>query len=609
MHHSHGRRPGAPPRWGLGVVRAGTIVAVALLLHSAGAIGQPVPPTSNTDAVVAALARAALTWPTPAPARPRYPGVSGQIAFSPVFNGGNAPTFGMTRGALDFTSSSRMTVDFGRARLNLGIMKPTTFGRVGQPDQFYSAELLYGRQAIRVGDVTPRFTDHTTGYARVHGVEAQLALGRLLQFNAVHGLSQRATHNEGSSFGTYRRTLSGARLALTPWRPMALAFTAVRLADTPGVVDFSASPLAASRPGENLVFGSDLTLHFLQRRRGQLVLEYAASVYTDDLAAPDSLGRVRGEDLSPAGIARSGLVRSLVTLNDSTRVGHAITARMVLPTGPGRTTLEYRRTSPLFATLAQPWAQSGLARYRAQTMVPLFDRSVQVAANAEYSRAEPGRLQPFGVDAVGAYASVTMERTPVGRLTVGMRGHRRANDAPAPDSLRPERRMRTTMLTPSVTVERDFRIGVPLALTFTLSGSSYTDAIRPTSAYHTLGGQLSGQTPQSERLQIGVQGRYARTVREATGATQNSAELVVREGYDISPRRLHLFVRQGIGGDRSSDGWQRSNLFTYGAGARWTPNETTGLELDWQSRQSVNIPYPDFSYGQHTVELRITHRW
>src|SRR5688572_28741584 len=225
MHSQRGRRNASSPQRESGCGRAVSLLALVLfLVPHAGALPQPVPSAPNTDAIVAALARATLTSPDqPAPdaaaPKPGRPAVTGQITFSPLFTGGNAPVYGTGANALDLTSSSRISVEQGRARLNLALVRPTTFGRAGQPDQFYSGELLYGRQALRVGDITPRFTDHTTGYARVHGVEAQLALGRLVQLNAVHGLSQRATQSEGSLFRTYRRTLTGARLALTPWRP------------------------------------------------------------------------------------------------------------------------------------------------------------------------------------------------------------------------------------------------------------------------------------------------------------------------------------------------------------------------------------------------------
>lgn len=540
-----------------------------------------------------------------ATAQPTGPAVTGQLTLSPVFSAGTAPTYGVEPRALDFTSNSRLTVDYGAAKVNLLLVKPTTYAQPGQPDRFYTVEFLARGQTLRFGDLSPRFTDNTTGYGRVNGAQAQLTAGRFAQLDVVHGLSQRAAPTAGYLLGTYERSFTGARLALSPVRAVTLGLNAVRMSDDPASASL-AGTFYVPQAGANLLFGGDLTLSFLKQRRASLQVEYAASVLTDDVTAPDSLGRIRGEGLSPRTFAEAGLVRRVTAINDSTRVGNVVAAKLMLPLGPSRTTVEVRRSGPLFAMLSMPWAQSG-EKLRVQHTVPLFDRAVQVIATGEIARTDPSRYQAYGVRALTGYSNVAFARTPVGRVTVGLRTNRRTNDAPAPEAGRFDRRMDATTLSPSLALTRDVRIGLPLALTTTLTGTLYGDRFRPAYDYRSVGLQVQGQTPSEARTQFDVQARLAATERLASPFLRTSAEVLLREGYSVRPRRLHLFLINGVALERAPEWQQKSALWTYGGGARWTPSEGTGLELEWQSRRMLDLAFPD--YDQHNLELRLTHRW
>jgi len=551
-----------------------------------------------------ALFVALIAAPLAAGAQP-IPTVTGQISFSPVVTTGNAPTYGLEPEALDFTSNSRLTVDYGGTKVNLLVVKPTTYVRAGQPEQFYTVEVLGKGQALRFGDLSPRFTDHTTGYGRVSGLEAALAAGEMVRLTLVHGLSQRAAPTEGYLVGTYERSFSGGRLALSPVRAVTLGLNAVRTREDPASATLGGgfwTPTA----GDNLLFGGDLTVAFLKQRRASLQLEYAASVTTADVTAADTLGRVRGEGLSPDGFARAGLVRRLVTVNDTTRVGNVLAAKLTLPVRSSRTTLEYRKASPLFATADAPWTQTG-TRVRLQHSAPLFDRAVQVTANGEVARTDPSRYQPYGVRTLTGHANVAVAETPVGRVTLGFRANRRTNDAPAPEPGRFDRRADGTTLAPSLAVTRDVRLGLPISLTATLTGTFFGDRYRPDYDYRTWGLQVQGRTPQEARAQLDLQTRLAVTARPASGALRTSAEVLLREGYSVRPQRLHLFLINGVALESAPEWNQRSALWTYGGGARWTPADATGLELEWQSRRMLDLAFPD--YDQHNLELRLTHRW
>lgn len=533
------------------------------------------------------------------------PSVSGQLTLSPIFSSGSAPTYGLAPQPLDFTSNSRLTVDYGEAKVNVLLVKPTTYVRAGQPEQYYTVEVIGKRQTARIGDLSPRFTDNTTGYGRVHGGEVLLAAGDVATLNLVHGLSQRATPTAGYLIGTYQRRFSGARLALSPVRALSLGVNAVSLRDDPASASLQ-NVGYAPRAGDNALFGSDLTISFLKRHRASLQLEYAASVLTNDLGASDSLGHIRGERLSPRGFADAGLIRRFAIVNDSTRVGHVLAAKLTLPIKSGRTTVELRRASPLFSTLSMPWNQTG-EKLRVQHTSPFFDRAVQVMATGEVSRWDPSRYQTYSVRTLTGYSNVAFTKSPVGRVTVGLRVNRRANDAPAPEAGRFDRRMDASTITPSLAVTRDVRLGVPLALTTTLTGTFYGDRFRPNYDYRTLGLQMQGQTPQESRLQLNAQTRYALTERTSTGSLRTSAEVLLREGYSVHPERLHLFLINGVALERAPEWNQKSALWTYGGGARWTPSEGTGLELEWQSRRMLDLAFSD--HDQHNLELRLTHRW
>ncbi len=408
--------------------------------------------------------------------------------------------------------------------------------------------------------------------------------------------------------GSYSQSFFGQRVSATPVKAIAVGASAVRIKDDPASVDFTDAPYKP-RAADNFVAGSDLTLSFL-KRRGSLGFEYVMSIYSDDLTAPVDSSVVRHDSGTLRWLSeRTGAVGS-VTVNDSTKSGEAIAAKLVLPMATTRTTVEYRQVSRSFRTLTSPYAPADNTRYRLQHTSTLFSKAVRLNLNGEFQRGNRSGTEAFTLQHLNLFSNVAVERTHIGRITAGYRQNRRFNDAPEPEPRRADRRLDTVMRSPSLTVTRLVEAGeLDVNVSGTISASWYTDRIRPLSEYRSQSIQLGGQTLPSSRLLVDAQFRYSETIRKARDVERHAIEVQIKNGYDILREKLHFYAIEGLTTNRSTDGQEDSAVWTYGAGFRWSPSVTSAITMQWQSRKQIDYVYADYSFDQHNVELSLTHRW
>ncbi len=548
------------------------------------------------------------TYPSSLHAQTREVKATGNLTFTSHYTGGGGPQYGFQPRPFDYTSNSRLDLTYGKGRLAAILSKPTTFSMPGQPDRYYTLELALPSLTLRFGDLTPRFTDNTTGFARVAGAESKFAVKKVVELHTVYGATRVAAPTQGYMIGTYSQSFFGQRISVTPAKPITVGVSAVKMKDDPTSVDFSAAPYRP-RAVDNLVAGSDLTFFFL-KRRGSLHLEYAMSVYSDDLEAPDDSSLIRHDTGTLRWLSQRTVADGLVTLNDSTKSGEAVSAKLILPVSTTRTTVEYRRVSRSFRTLSAPYALADNDRYRLQHTSTLFEKALRLNFNGEYQQGNRSGTQAFTLEHLNLFGNVAADKTPIGRVTAGYRQNRRFNDAPEPEPRRADRRLNTVMRSPSLSVTRLVEAGdVALNLSSTLSATWYSDRIRPVSEYRSHSIQFGGQTLPSSRLLLDAQFRYSETIRRARDVERHAIEVQIKNGYDLLREKLHVYAIEGLSTNRSTDGQERSSVWTYGAGVRWSPSLTSTISMQWLSRKQIDYVYADYSFDQHNVELSLTHRW
>lgn len=95
--------------------------------------------------------------------------ISGNINLASQYSIGNSTMNSFQPKPLDYTSNSRLSLQYSSTRFTVTLNKPMTFFRYGQPDKYYTTEYSNPWITARYGDLMPQFTQSTTGYARVAG--------------------------------------------------------------------------------------------------------------------------------------------------------------------------------------------------------------------------------------------------------------------------------------------------------------------------------------------------------------------------------------------------------------------------------------------------------
>ncbi len=531
--------------------------------------------------------------------------ISGNINLASQYSLGNSTKNSFQPKPFDYTSNSRLSLQYGLSRFTVILNKPLTLFRYGQPDKYYTLEYSNAWITARYGDLMPQFTQSTTGYARVAGVEGKLNLFRFIEINSVYGVSKLASPTQGYMMGSYRQNFLGGRIKFLPTSSINLGISAVKIKDDINSQDFSGS-FSKMLANDNFILGSDLSIFFLNRR-ANLTVEYAASYFNSDQTAPSN-GEIITDSKTLNWLTDRKTAQNFVTFNDSTRSGEVITARLVLPISTSRFTLEYRRATKSYVSLAMPYEQSDNERYRLSNNTTLFSGFISFMLNGDYNRSNISKTQLFTTHYANVFTNLSVNPKNFPRITIGWRQNERFNDAPLPVPKKWDRRVKTSMKSANLSVSRDIGLWmIPMTITGTITGNWYKDKIRNTSDYNWYSAQLYTQTLPPSRISWNAQFGYSFNQRTLSKIQRHNFQFLIKEGYDVVFDKLNIYAIEGINIERTSDNQQRTNNFSWGAGARWMPKPGTSVEFEWQYNIYRNFIYTEYNYGRQFFELRINY--
>lgn len=532
--------------------------------------------------------------------------ITGNISLSSqYFEGTNSP-YGFSPKPLDYTSNSRLSLQYGISRLNLIFNKPLTYFKSGQPDRYYTVEYLNPWFTARYGDLSPFFTQAITGFIRVAGGEFKLNLKGVAELTTLYGKSKIASPTKGFILGTYDQKFYGGRIKINPFNTINVGVSVVKIKDDLSSWNYKES-LFRNPAKDNLILGSDLSIFFLNRR-ANLTVEYAISYFNSDQTAETTNAEIERDSKVLDWFTRRKFVQRYINFNDSTKSGEIIAGKLVLPISTSRFTVEYRRASKSYFSLATPYEQSDNERYRITNNTILFSGLINFMFSGDYSRSNISKTKQFTSHFVNILANLTIVPKNFPKITIGWRENERFNNVPVPEPKSWDRRIKTSMKSANLSVSNDLGIGnFPLTITGSIMANWYTDKIRSSSDYESYSIQFYTQTLPPSRFSWTTQLGYSINQKKSTKIKLEYYQLFIKEGYDIITDKLHIYAIEVINLERTKNYQQRTNNFTWGAGARWMPKIGTSIEFEWQYNTFRNYIYTDYNHTQQFFELKITY--
>ncbi len=533
------------------------------------------------------------------PSRHRW---TGSISLHSSYLDSNRPLGFGAGGPVSYSSNSRLSLALGRTQLSASLNRPSFSTRSSEPDRYFTLEISNPRFVARYGDLSPQFTSNTAGSTRVFGGELRLRFVRWIEFSTVSGISQRATESQGYMLGGFRQDFRGHRMSVRPGSSLAFGLTAARLRDDGGSAAFYTGP-GQPRAQENLLLGSDASLWFL-KRQGSLSLEYVGSVFTGDRSAGRSGARMTAADGSARGLAlRSGAL-GWTRLNDSTQAGELFGARLVLPLAASRVTLEYRRTSPLFRSLALPYEPADGERIRVQDYTRLLRGALVWSLTADLLRTNVSRNGPVHGRTLNLHTTFALDQGKSARWNVSWRQNGRENDALPPAGRLWDPRINSISRGLSIARTQPVRFrAIPGTVTQTLAQNEYFDRVRPGSTYQTYSAQIEAQTQASSRLLWTSRVLYSETDRPVSGVTRNASDVYLKHG--LRQGAIEFYLSEGLSMALASDGREKRTTISWGAGGRWSPRAGSTIELEWQSTDLRDAVSPTMSNVRRALEVRM----